>query len=82
MVNEWLVVHPGVAWGIILISLGASGVAFPFIVDALLNRYGYKITLRAIATAMLVLTGPLLPLFKRRLPAAEQSVAARTDWGS
>jgi hypothetical protein len=56
-------------------------VGFPFIVDALLNRYGYKVTLRAIAAAMVVLTGSLLPLFKGRLPAAEQSVAVRTDLG-
>ena len=81
MVNEWFVVRRGVAWGIILSSSGASGVVFPFIVDSLLNRYGYKVTLRAIAVAMIVLTGPLLPLFKGRLPAAEQTMMARTDWG-
>jgi MFS family permease len=80
MVNEWWVVRRGLAWGIILSASGASGVVFPFIVDALLNRYGYKVALRAIAVAMILLTGPLLPLFKGRLPAAEQSVVARIDW--
>lgn len=79
MVNEWWIVRRGLAWGIILSASGASGVVFPFIVDALLNRYGYKVTLRAIAAAMIILTGPLLPLFKSRLPAAEHSVMARTD---
>lgn len=80
MVNEWWVVRRGLAWGIIASASGASGVVFPFIVEALLNKYGYKITLRAIALAMTVLTGPLLPLFKAHLPPAEQSVMARTDW--
>jgi MFS family permease len=80
MVNEWWVVRRGLAWGIIASASGASGVVFPFIVEALLNKYGYKTTLRAIAVAMTALTGPLLPLFKGRLPPAEQSVIARTDW--
>lgn len=80
MVNEWWVIRRGFAWGMILSSSGASGAVFPFIVDALLHRYGYKITLRVIAVAMIILTGPLLPLFKGRLPAVEQSVMAKTNW--
>jgi len=80
MVNEWWVVRRGFAWGIIASASGASGVVFPFIVEALLNKYGYKTTLRAIAVAMAVLTGPLLPFFKGRLPPSEQSVMAKTDW--
>jgi MFS family permease len=80
MVNEWWVVRRGLAWGIIASASGASGIVFPFIVEALLNKYGYKTTLRVIAVAMTVLTGPLLPFFKSRLPPAEQSVLARTDW--
>lgn len=80
MVNEWWVTRRGFAWGMILSASGASGVVFPFIVDALLNKYGYKTTLRAVGLAMIALTGPLLPLFKGRLPAAEQSALARADW--
>jgi MFS family permease len=80
MVNEWWVLRRGLAWGMILSSSGVSGIVFPFVVDALLNRYGYKVTLRATAVVMIILTGPLLPLFKGRLPAAEQSMMARTDW--
>jgi MFS family permease len=80
MVNEWWVARRGFAWGMILSASGASGVVFPFIIDALLNKYGYKITLRAVSVAMIILTGPLLPLFKGRLPAAEQSVVAKGDW--
>jgi MFS family permease len=52
----------------------------PFIVEALLHKYGYKTTLRAIAIALVVLTGPLLPLFKGRLPPAESSIIPKTDW--
>ena len=80
MVNEWWLVRRGLAWGIIASASGASGVVFPFIVEVLLSKYGYKITLRAIAVSMIVLTRPLLPFFKGRLPPSGQSVIARTDW--
>jgi predicted MFS family arabinose efflux permease len=80
MVNEWWIVRRGLAWGIIASASGASGVVMPFIVEALLNQYGYKTTLRAIAVALVVLTGPMIPFFKGRLPPAERSALAKTDW--
>jgi MFS family permease len=80
MVNEWWVVRKGMAFGIISSASGASGVVMPFIIQAMLSRYGYKTTLRAIAVAMATLTAPLLPLFRGRLPAAEQSAMAKTNW--
>lgn len=80
MVNEWWIVRRGMAFGIISSASGASGAIMPFILDALLNKYGYQITLRAVAVAMAVLTAPLLPLFKNRLPAAGQSALGKTDW--
>jgi MFS family permease len=80
MVNEWWVIRKGMAFGIISSASGASGVVMPFIIQALLSKYGYKTTLRAIAVAMVILTAPLLPLFKGRLPAAEQSAMAKTNW--
>lgn len=80
MVNEWWVTRRGLAWGIIASASGASGVVMPFIVEAMLNKYGYKTTLRAIAVALVLLTGPLLPLFKGRLPPTESSIVAKADW--
>ncbi|OZJ02031.1 hypothetical protein BZG36_04945 [Bifiguratus adelaidae] len=80
MVNEWWIARRGMAWGIITSSSGLSGTFMPFIVEAMLERYGYKTTLRAIAIALTILTGPLVPLFKGRLPAAEQGSLARTNW--
>jgi MFS family permease len=80
MVNEWWVARRGFAMGAIVASSGVSGVAFPFIVEALLNKYGYQITLRVITVAMAILTGPLIPFFKGRLPPSQQGAIARTDW--
>ncbi|OZJ01544.1 hypothetical protein BZG36_05508 [Bifiguratus adelaidae] len=80
MVNEWWIVRRGMAWGIIASASGVSGVVMPFVVEAMLNRFGYKTTLRAIAIALTVLTGPLLPQFKARLPVVEQGSLAKTNW--
>ncbi|KAG9519652.1 MFS general substrate transporter, partial [Aureobasidium melanogenum] len=80
MVNEWWVTRRGLAWGILLGSSGASGVAYPFINEALLHKYGYKTTLRAMAVATILMTGPLLPCLKTRLPPSQSSHLAKTDW--
>jgi hypothetical protein len=77
MINEWWIIRRGLAWDIITSASGASGVVFPFLTEGLLNKYGYRTTLRGITVAMTVLTGPMLPLFKGRLPPAEQSTIAR-----
>lgn len=80
MINEWWVRRKGMAFGLISASSGATGAVMPFIIEALLNRFGHQTTLRASAVAMVVLTGPLIPLFRGRLPPSEQSSLARTDW--
>ena len=53
----------------------------PFAVEAMLNKYGYPTTLRAIAVGLAVLTAPLLPFLKGRLPPSEHSTVGQTDWG-
>ncbi|CAM1503358.1 Fc.00g081340.m01.CDS01 [Cosmosporella sp. VM-42] len=81
MINEWWVARKGMAFGLISASSGATGAVMPFIIEALLNRYGYQIALRACAIAMVVLTGPLIPLFRGRLPTPEHASLARIDLG-
>lgn len=80
MVNEWWVARKGMAFGLISASSGATGAVMPFIIESLLSRYGHRTTLRASAVAMTILTAPLLPLFRGRLPASETATLARTDW--
>lgn len=80
MVNEWWVVRKGMAFGLISAASGATGAVMPFILESLLAKYGYRTTLQASAVAMTVLTAPLLPLFKGRLPPSEIAAIARTDW--
>jgi len=80
MVSEWWIARRGMAFGLVASASGAAGVVMPFIIQAMLSRYGYRTTLRATAVAMTVLTGPLIPLFQQRLPPAEQSAFAKMNW--
>ncbi|ERS97448.1 hypothetical protein HMPREF1624_05615 [Sporothrix schenckii ATCC 58251] len=80
MINEWWVSRKGMAFGLISASSGATGAVMPFIITSLLAKYGYRTTLQACAVAMTILTGPLIPLLKSRLPASDQAQLARTEW--
>ena len=80
IVNEWWIARRGMAFGVITSASGASGIAMPLIIEALLNKYGHKTTLRAIAVAMVLLTGPLIPLIKSRVPPSQTTAMTRTDW--
>ena len=55
------------AFGVITSASDASGVVMHLTIEALLNRYGHRTTLRAIAVAMVVLTGPLIPLVEGQI---------------
>jgi hypothetical protein len=53
----------------------------PSAVEAMLQKYGHQTTLRAVAVGLFVVTGPLIPLLKPRLPEmVGVGVTARTDW--
>ena len=80
MLNEWFVQKWGLAYGILCCATGVTGIAMPFVIELLLKKYGYAITLRAIAIGIVVVTGPMLPLLKGRLPASQQSTSQMTDW--
>ncbi|KAJ5154974.1 MFS monocarboxylate [Penicillium coprophilum] len=82
MVNEYWVTRRGMAYGLLCSASGVSGAVMPFIVEKLLNKYGYRTTLRIVAIAMFILTGPLIPFLKGRLPVSRYTAttAARSDW--
>ncbi|CAH0054098.1 unnamed protein product [Clonostachys solani] len=61
MVNEYWIARRGMAYGILCGASGVSGSIMPFVLQALLANYGYRTTLRIVAVALTVLTGP--PLF-------------------
>ena len=74
MINEWFLHRRGLAYGILACSTGVSGLIFPFIITGLLGRYGFRTTLRCLAVGIGILTAPLIPFLKNRLPMARVSV--------
>ncbi|KAJ5646260.1 hypothetical protein N7490_002632 [Penicillium lividum] len=80
MVNEYWISRRGMAYGILCSASGVSGAVMPFILEKLLSTYGYRTTLRAVAIALFVLTGPLIPFLKGRLPASKYTTTAKQDW--
>ncbi|KAF2129378.1 MFS general substrate transporter, partial [Dothidotthia symphoricarpi CBS 119687] len=78
MVDEFWVQRRGMAYGVLCGASGVSGAVTPFVLQVLLGRFGYKGTLRGVAGALVVLTGPLIPLLRGRKGHIEQSQG--TDW--
>lgn len=78
MVNGYWIARRGMAYGILCSASGVSGAVMPFCIDALLRRYGYPTTLRAIAIGLFAGTGPLISFLKGRTP--EEGTASMTDW--
>lgn len=50
--DEWWVRRKGLAYGVMLASKALSGVIIPFVMDALLHRFGFRITMRAWSVAI------------------------------
>lgn len=80
MVNEYWVTRRGMAYGILCGASGVSGSIMPFVLHALLGKYGYRTTLRAMAVALTLLTGPLISLLKSRLPPSQRATARKINW--
>lgn len=79
MLNEWFVVTRGLALGIVTAATGVSGIGMPFVLGTLLDTYGYPTTLRAFAVALVVLTGPVLPMLRGRLSVVQSSARPKMD---
>lgn len=79
MVNEFWVSRRGMAYGLLCSASGVSGAIMPLILEKMLYRFGHQTTLRAVAVFLTLLTGPLIPFLKGRLPASEQSALSRVD---
>ncbi|KAK4556597.1 hypothetical protein LTR86_006168 [Recurvomyces mirabilis] len=80
-VNEFWITRRGLAYGLLCSASGVSGTVMPFLARWLLERYGYHTTLRVIAIGLFVLTAPLVPFLKGRLPVrAVSGELVKTDW--
>ncbi|KAG7446619.1 MFS general substrate transporter [Guyanagaster necrorhizus] len=65
---EWFSDKKGLANGLIFSGTGVGGVVMPIITEALLNKYGRKVTMLALATSFALLVLPAFPYIKPRVP--------------
>lgn len=79
MIDEHWVKRRGMAYGFLCTASGVSGSFIPLTLQRSLDRYGYQITLRAVAIALIVLTGPCIPLIRGRR-GIQHNTTLRTDW--
>ena len=75
--DEWFIVRKGMAYGTMWAGKSAAGVAMPFIMQAFLNSYGPRTTLRIWAVSLFILTAPLLFFLKPRVPVSASSSSTR-----
>ncbi|KAI1032475.1 hypothetical protein LB503_012687 [Fusarium chuoi] len=71
--NEWFVERKGMALGVMWAGKSGTGIAMPFVFDALLRRVGLKATLLAWAGASAAMTLPTLVFIKPRIPLHTQA---------
>ncbi|EAW12319.1 putative MFS monocarboxylate transporter [Aspergillus clavatus NRRL 1] len=66
--SDWFVKKKGLAFGIVWSGSGLTGIIFPLILQALLNRYGWQTTLRACSVTLFILAAPFMAFHKPRTP--------------
>ncbi|GAB7363272.1 hypothetical protein MBLNU230_g3553t1 [Neophaeotheca triangularis] len=78
-VDEWFVRRKGMAFGVIWAGTGSAGVGVPFLLQWLLDSYGYRTALRTWAIVLVLLATPSLLVIKPRLPTPTHSTFRPTD---
>lgn len=77
--DEWFVKKKGLAYGIMWSGTGLAGVVLPLLLQSLLDRYGFKTTLRIWSVVLFVMTAPLAYFIKPRLPYSAATHTRRLD---
>lgn len=91
-VDEWFIQRKGLAYGVLWVSpppkrhstltttqagTGSAGLIIPFLLTTLLEKYGFRTTLRIWSLAILILSMPLLYFLRPRLPISAASQSPR-----
>ncbi|KAJ8111841.1 hypothetical protein OPT61_g5660 [Boeremia exigua] len=69
--DEWFVKRKGLAFGMMWAGTGLGGVVIPLLLQFLLNKYGFRTTLRIWAVVLFASTAPLYRFLKPRLPVSQ-----------
>lgn len=68
LIEDWFDRRKGLAFGVMYAGTGLGGAVLPIVVEQLLGKYGFRITLRGFAVVLFILTGPLVYFVKPRVP--------------
>jgi Arabinose efflux permease len=71
LMEEWFDRRKGLAFGVMWAGTGIGGVVLPIVMEQLLGKYGFRITLRGFAVVLFILTAPLVYFVKPRVPIAD-----------
>jgi MFS family permease len=77
LLDEWFVVKKGLAFGIVWAGTGLGGVVVPLLLQFLLNKYGFRTTLR-IWTLMLFISS-LVSQYRRQFGLDSHSPFSKTN---
>jgi MFS family permease len=66
--DEWFVRRKGLAFGIMWAGTGLGGIIAPLLLQFLLNKYGFRTTLRIWSVMLCIIALPLTWFLKPRLP--------------
>ncbi|KAF5337663.1 hypothetical protein D9758_013025 [Tetrapyrgos nigripes] len=77
---EWFHVKLGLANGILFSGASAGGVIAPFVIEAILDRWGRKVTLLSLAITLIIFIVPCFPFLRPRLPV--KNVDHRRSWSN
>lgn len=80
LMDEWFVKKIGLAYGIMWAGTGLAGIIVPIVMQWVLDEYGFRTALRTWSICLFVLTVPLLPFIKRRVPIAQVFQPRRSDF--
>jgi MFS family permease len=73
LVSEWFVRRRGLAFGIMWAGTGIAGTVVPFLLQWLLDSYGFRTALRVWAIVLAILATPCVYSIKPRLPITSAS---------
>ncbi|GAA5897548.1 hypothetical protein JCM8208_003301 [Rhodotorula glutinis] len=77
--QEWFIERRGFANGVCFAGTAAGGLVLPFILQALLEKYGAATTLQALSVSTFLLLGAALPLIRPRLPLPPKTLDIRHE---
>lgn len=77
IIFEWFHQYRGLATATVFAGAGVGGTVYPFVVNALLGRFGYRTTMLSLALSYAALNLVAVVFIKRRIPLPPREAGVR-----